>query len=127
MPERIVPNGYHQMRHQVKHHISGLRVHGEEKQRRLHQRIDKIKSICNENDYMVNPQFRLSDFEAALQDSIRIVFDNVQVKGCWFHYVQCLYRYVKRLGYQKQHEQDRDFRCWFKQFTALAMIPLDRP
>ena len=41
MPERILPNGHHQMRHQVKHHISGLRVHGEEKQRQLHQRIDK--------------------------------------------------------------------------------------
>jgi hypothetical protein len=41
MPERILPNGHHQMRHQVKHHISGLRVHAEEKQRQLHQRVDK--------------------------------------------------------------------------------------
>jgi hypothetical protein len=50
--------------------------------------LTKIKSLCHENGYMVNPQFTLSDFEAAQQDSIRIVFDYVQVKGCWFHYVQ---------------------------------------
>jgi hypothetical protein len=32
---------------------------------------------------------------------------------------------MRRLGYQDQYKLDYDFRLWFKQFSALALIPLE--
>jgi hypothetical protein len=54
--------------------------------------LTQLKSICQENNILLTPNRILTDFETALQDSIRIVFDGVQIKGCWFHYTQCLLR-----------------------------------
>jgi hypothetical protein len=40
--------------------------------------------------------------------------------------VQCLFRYIKNLGFQQKYANDFEFRLWFKQFTALALIPLEK-
>ncbi len=87
--------------------------------------ITAIKSICHDNGYNVKPKSVLSDFEPALQDAFALAFDNISIKGCWFHYVQCIVRRIRHDGLIQRYENDYAFRVWVKQFTALAMIRTD--
>jgi hypothetical protein len=38
------------------------------------------------------------DFEAAAFNAVRNCFPNAQVKGCFFHFGQAIWRRVQRLG-----------------------------
>ncbi len=85
------------MRDLDKHSTSRIRVHGEEEQRQLHPLAHANKINMPREQHIAQAQSHMTDFEPALQDSIQIVFDGVQIKGCWFHYTQCLLRYLKGL------------------------------
>jgi hypothetical protein len=67
-----------------------------------------------------------TDFEPALQDAFALAFDNISIKGCWFHYVQCIVRRIRHDDLIQRYENDNAFRVWVKQFTALAMIHTGR-
>ena len=39
----------------------------------------------------------MCDFELALRNSLKRVFDGIELSGCWFHYCQAIYRRVGKL------------------------------
>lgn len=47
----------------------------------------------------------------------------ITVKGCWFHFNQALVRRMDKLGLRGRYRHDMDFKLWFRQFGALALIP----
>ncbi len=60
--------------------------------------ISELKKICLANEMIFRPTKFLSDFESALMDSFKIVFPDVQLSGCFFHFSDCLIRRVKSYG-----------------------------
>ena len=56
-----------------------------------------IKNICNQNG-VLKLKTLLTDFETALQNSLKLVFQDVEVKGCWFHFNQAIMRKLFNIG-----------------------------
>ena len=72
-----------------------------------------------------NPTSVLVDFEAAPMNVIRQNFPNAQLKGCYYHLTQNIYRRVQLEGLQVQYGTDNDFSTAVRMIAALAFVPSD--
>lgn len=70
-----------------------------------------------------SPTNCLSDFEVGLQNSVKIVFPNIEVHGCLFHLSQSVHRKICELGLKGRYNTDKTFQLKIKSFCALAFIP----
>lgn len=55
---------------------------------------DHMFKYINENIFELQPKSFMTDFECALQNSLKTVFPNAKCHGCWFHYCQSLRRNI---------------------------------
>lgn len=67
----------------------------------------------------------LTDFEAALSNSLGEVFPEASRSGYWFHFTQAIFRRVQREGLAIRYRDDRNFRTWVKSVMALSLLPTD--
>ena len=62
--------------------------------------FNDIINVCKRNN--INLDFEetifMCDFEKALREAIVSVFRGAKLKGCYFHYVKCLWTKAKRVG-----------------------------
>ncbi|XP_067667517.1 uncharacterized protein [Haliotis asinina] len=47
-----------------------------------------------------------TDFEIAAINAIETVFPNCNIRGCYFHFTQALWRKVQTLGFNEAYQQD---------------------
>lgn len=40
----------------------------------------------------------MSDFEKAMKTSVALLFDQIEIKGCWFHFNKALIKRVFGVG-----------------------------
>ena len=66
------------------------------------------------------------DFEIAVINSINAVFPRAEIKGCFFHLCQNVYRKVQALGLQQLYQNDTNFAIQVRMIAALAFVPLDK-
>ena len=66
----------------------------------------------------------VADFEAAawsaLKDTMR---QSVEVKGCFFHFTQCIFRKIKSLNLTRQYKEDEGTRLLCQNLMALLLLP----
>lgn len=68
------------------------------------------------------------DFERAVWSTLRSMmeleeFPRVQLKGCFFHFTQALYRRIGLIGLANQYKHDKPTRDICRQMMALAFLP----
>ena len=66
------------------------------------------------------------DFEKAAMNAALREFQGVQVKGCFFHLSQNVYRHVQDSGQQRRYLDDLDFSLGVRMISALAFVPVDK-
>lgn len=66
------------------------------------------------------------DFEIAVINSINAVFPRAEIKGCFFHLCQNVYRKVQALGLQQLYQNDTNFAIQVRMIAALTFVPLDK-
>lgn len=74
------------------------------------------------NFLKLQPQYALTDFEKALQDAFAQVFPGIILKGCFFHYRQCVHRRVKQYGLKGQYATNFYVRQAVKMLIALSYL-----
>jgi hypothetical protein len=56
-------------------------------------------AFCHDEEQNLNftltPPTVLIDFEIALRQSVQLQFPVASIKGCYFHFTQCLYRWIQ--------------------------------
>ena len=52
------------------------------------------------------------------------VFPGVIVKGCYFHYAQCLWRRIQGIGLSVSYRENADHRNWFPMLLAMPFVPV---
>ncbi|XP_028966695.1 uncharacterized protein LOC108863936 [Galendromus occidentalis] len=65
------------------------------------------------------------DFELAAINSMRKIFPNAHIGGCFFHLVQNLRKQVASKGLLSRHNNDAEFHCNSKMIVSLAFVPID--
>ena len=62
----------------------------------------KSLGLSQKNKLNFEPNLITCDFEPALRNSIKSVFPNVHISGCYFHFTKCLWEKISKLGLRKQ-------------------------
>ncbi|XP_064647066.1 uncharacterized protein LOC135499935 [Lineus longissimus] len=55
--------------------------------------------------------------------AIPLVFGNIHIMGCSFHWAQCLWRKIQEIGLSPAYKNDNDTHKLLRQFMALPYLP----
>ncbi|XP_071101764.1 uncharacterized protein [Haliotis cracherodii] len=69
----------------------------------------------------LRPRTIYTDFEKAVQNAVRHVFD-CEMKGCLFHYRQAVWRNVKKCGLQRAFANNPDVNLFVRRASALPLL-----
>lgn len=73
----------------------------------------------------LQPATIMTDFEPALFGAFSDVFTNTKIRGCFFHFGQCIWRKIQTMSdIREKYISDADFTLNIKQLMALAFIPV---
>jgi hypothetical protein len=78
----------------------------------------------------INPGLRrptniILDFEKAEENAFRELMPAAAIHGCYFHYKQCIWRNVQKVGLAARYQQagEAEFIENLKMFAALTFVP----
>ena len=69
------------------------------------------------------PTHLIVDFEKAAIDAFARHYPPTQIKGCFFHLTQNIWRKVQEFGLQKKYQEDPIFALQIRMIPALAFAP----
>lgn len=84
---------------------------------------EKIWEIIKLNRPNIKPNTAMMDFELAVIKSFQKHFPHSQVRGCFFHLNQSVYRQVQKNGLKKLYEDNEMVAIQIKMLCALAYLP----
>ena len=65
----------------------------------------------------------LTDFKQAALNSVRRVYPNTELKGCFYHFSSNIWKHIQNFGKQNNCQDDENFALWLRLFSALAFVP----
>ena len=71
----------------------------------------------------LNPRTCIIDFETGSKVAIEAEFPNAELKGCFFHLSQSVYRNAQQRGLQNAYIEDEETRMRIKNLCSLAFLP----
>ena len=78
--------------------------------------------ICN-----LIPQFHpktcMSDWERAPRNSLKQIFPNVKIYGCWFHYTQRIWGKTQKLGLVQSFREYHELATHIRKLMAIPHLP----
>ncbi|XP_060068385.1 uncharacterized protein LOC132548532 [Ylistrum balloti] len=77
-------------------------------------------------DIPLRPTTAFVDFVVAAHNAIRHVFHAITIKGCFFHFTQCIWRKAQSTGLQTLNRDNNDVKLLVRRAAVLPLIPLDR-
>ena len=72
----------------------------------------RLKSAAFECNLILVPRLVLLDFEKAAISAIKEVFPNCKVIGCYFHFIQALWKNIQNKGLTNEYRNDPYFKKW---------------
>ncbi|CAG8608167.1 7857_t:CDS:2, partial [Gigaspora rosea] len=84
--------------------------------------MSELIDFGEEHSVDLSPKVVLTDFEAAVINSIQSEFENVQNKGSFFHLSQSVYRRIQAFGLVSKYGTDEDFSLSMRSILALAFL-----
>lgn len=87
--------------------------------------IHLLKKI--DETWKLKPVSVTTDFEKALRNALKMIYPNVQLIGCWFHYAQALRRKVKKItGFAGFLKSNLAAKKLYRKFVNLPLIRSDK-
>lgn len=71
------------------------------------------------------PTTAFADFEGAAHNAIRQVLPNITMKGCFFHFTQCIWRKAQSTGLQTLYRDNDDVKTLIRRAAVLPLVPLE--
>lgn len=75
------------------------------------------------NIFNLQPKEIMTDFEGGMRNSIKMVYPNVILRGCWFHYCSAIRKKVVQLGLYPLTNRNRKAKLIFKEIMSLPLLP----
>jgi len=96
------------------------------KSRDIYTRLFRhIRDACEEKQLTFNPRTLFIDYEMAVKGAAELVFPGVEVKGCFFHFTQCIWRKAQQCGLQIPYRENQNIRQLVRRAAVLPLIPPD--
>ena len=70
-----------------------------------------------------SPTDILLDFKLAALNSVRQVYPNTELKGCFYHFSSNIWKHIQNLGLQNHYQDDENFVLWLRLLSTLALVP----
>ena len=77
-----------------------------------------LRQLKQSSTVNLQPSQIFVDFEEGAIRAFKEEFPGVQVKGCHFHFTQCIWRKIQELGLSVEY-------VWLEFFKTLAFIPIN--
>lgn len=95
-----------------------------DKSQATYERLFRLLRIkAGEYNIDINPVRFQMDYEKAAHNAVRHVFPDAEVRGCFFHFTQCIWRQVQKLGLQSIYQTDTDLHKFVRRISALPLVP----
>ena len=79
----------------------------------------RLKSSAFELNYILDPKIVLLDFEKAAISAIQEVFPTCKVLGCYFHFIQAIWKNIQSKGLTDDYRNDLYFKKWVLYFIKF--------
>lgn len=83
-----------------------------------------IQNFAREHNIPLSPETIMMDFETAAWRAVSIVFVGVQVRGCFFHFTQCMWRKVQYCGLVADFKDNEEVKKLVLRASVLPLVPL---
>jgi hypothetical protein len=68
--------------------------------------FQELIKCAKSKDINLKPRLILCDFELAAINAIKTSFENVEVKGCHFHFSQAIKKHIKTSGFETEYTHE---------------------
>ncbi|XP_050063222.1 uncharacterized protein LOC126552545 [Aphis gossypii] len=58
--------------------------------------------------------------------ALTTIFPGIKLRGCHFHFTQCLWRKIQDVGLASVYKQNEDIRMHVRKCGSMAYLPLDK-
>ena len=82
-----------------------------------------LKEACTQRQITLQPTTTFIDYETAVQNAARTSFPGITIKGCFFHYTQCIWRKVQNTGMQTHYSDDPIIHQLVRRVAVLLLVP----
>ncbi|CAC5365140.1 unnamed protein product [Mytilus coruscus] len=82
-----------------------------------------IRYIVQLHQLQLQPETVFIDYETETNNATGTVFPGVTLKGCFFHFTQCIWRKAQKCGPQSYYKENEDI----TQLIQAAVLSLVRP
>lgn len=91
--------------------------------------FNELRTITLQHDLVLNPKVITVDFEKGAIGALKNVFPNSLIKGCNFHYNQCIFRKIQEIGlqqnyYDSSNDDPTSVKRLVQETGALAFMPV---
>ena len=83
-----------------------------------------LKEALQSLDLELAVEYFMSDFEFAIRDAFQTTFENIEAKGCVFHYTKAILGKVTKSGFKSDYENCPKFSAFVRAIFSLAYVPL---
>ena len=73
--------------------------------------------------HVTPPSTIIMDFEKSAINAFSDAFPTSQIRGCFFHLTQNIYRQFQKLGLQQRYQEDQQLAHQVKLLSSLAFVP----
>lgn len=79
-----------------------------------------------ENVFNLQPTRIITDFEAAMRNSINVCYSGTKLDGCWFHYIRAIKKKIRQLGLTSVFKSSSESRRIYNEILSLPLLPADQ-
>lgn len=89
-----------------------------------------IRQACEDRGYPIRWNMGMGDYETGFRSAFRQLFPHVELRGCFFHFCQAVFKFVAarrplRNLYTRPDQQQFQFKLLIRDLMALALLPVD--
>lgn len=86
--------------------------------------FELVQGAGDRHNIELKPETVMMDFEVAAKRAVIAVYPDITVKGCFFHYSQCIWRKVQSCGLVTTFKDNDDFRMLVRRASVLPLVPI---
>ena len=95
------------------------------KSRQIYERLFTLVQIrCQQLGFNFSPNRFFMDFEAASRVAVTTIFPDADVKGCFFHFTQCVWRKAQATGLAIPYKENEDVHRLVRRAAVLPLVPV---